>query len=135
MLHVQYPLVELLCSSARCADKTSLNKMQSVPKAQWFSLVQKMATFFKVWHIFIIYKYSVASGNQDIFDLLVNSGATCQPAGDGRTILMQAASRGDLKFIDHILDNARKFEVLVNEKDVDGWNSLFYTLQGKLYSC
>ncbi len=45
---------------------------------------------------------------------------------------MQAASRGDLNFITCILNNAQKYNVLVNEKDSDGWNALFYTIQGEL---
>ena len=81
---------------------------------------------------FIFTSSSVASGNHELFELLTSRGATCQPAADGRTVLMQAASRGDLNFITRILDSAQKYNVLVNEKDNDGWNALFYTIQGEL---
>ena len=109
-----------------CYDSHEISESVQTRSFQYF------ITFNVSIEIVILYLFicSVASGNHHIFDLLVNNGSSCQPAADGRTILMQAASRGDLKFINHILDNARRFEVLINEKDVDGWNCLFYTLQG-----
>ena len=75
--------------------------------------------------------YSVASGNLDIFRLLKAHGAKSHQATDGRTILMQAAAKGDSGVLDHILNHAQEYEVYVNQRDEDGWNALFYTIQGK----
>ena len=75
--------------------------------------------------------YSVASSNMEIFVLLRLHGARCTAAVDGRTVLMQAAAKGDTLFMDHVLDQAKEYEVYINERDQDGWNALFYTVQGK----
>lgn len=75
--------------------------------------------------------YSVASGNLDIFLLLRAHGGKSQQALDGRTILMQAAAKGDCKLLGHILDHAQEYEAYVNQRDEDGWNALFYTIQGE----
>ena len=75
--------------------------------------------------------YSAAGGHQDMFELLIEHDAKCFPAADGRTVLMQAAATGDLLLLRHILDNTSSLEVYVNAKDNDGWNVLFFTIQGR----
>lgn len=43
---------------------------------------------------------------------------------------MQAAAKGNMELLRLIMDNAKDFRVYVNQRDNDGWNCLFYTLQG-----
>lgn len=80
------------------------------------------------WNVLL---YAVASGHGDLFALLCEQGAQCHPAADGRTVLMQAAAKGDTDLVRHLLDNAQEFGIYVNQRDMDGWNALFYTVQGK----
>ena len=75
--------------------------------------------------------YSIAGGHLAVFNLLMENGAQCLPAADGRTILMQAAAKGDIKLIRHIVEKSKEYRVYPNQRDLDGWNCLFYTIQGK----
>jgi ankyrin repeat protein len=78
--------------------------------------------------------YAVAGGHLDLFKLLLQSGAECLPADDGRSVLMQAAAKGDVLFLRHLVNNAKPLNIYVNQRDLDGWNALFYTIQGKSLS-
>ncbi|KAK2162602.1 hypothetical protein LSH36_95g02008 [Paralvinella palmiformis] len=75
--------------------------------------------------------YAVASGHVHLFRMLIMYGAQCHIANDGRTILMQASAKGDVTFVRYLLDNGNEFQVFGNQRDTDGWNALFYTIQGK----
>ena len=63
--------------------------------------------------------------------VLSSHGAQCYPAEDGRTVVMQAAAKGDISLLRHILDNTNQHMVYVHQSDLDGWNALFYAVQGK----
>ncbi len=75
--------------------------------------------------------YAIAGGHLNVFELLASHGATFEPAVDGRTILMQAAAKGDLSLLRYICHNSKDYRVYPNQKDLDGWNALFYTIQGE----
>lgn len=77
--------------------------------------------------------YSIAAGRVDLFELLESHGAQCPLAADGRTMVMQAAATGNLGLLRYIIEKARQYGVFLNQRDYDGWNALFYTIQGKKY--
>ena len=73
--------------------------------------------------------YAVAGGQLPLFKTLYAMGTPIETAKDGRTILMQAVARGDMDMVRYLLDNCYKFSLDVNQRDNDGWNSLFYCVQ------
>ena len=75
--------------------------------------------------------YAIAGGHLNVFELLASHGATFEPAADGRTILMQASAKGDISLLRYICHNSKDYKVYPNQKDIDGWNALFYTIQGQ----
>ena len=74
--------------------------------------------------------YAAASGHLHLFKILAANGAQCHPAVDGRTVLMQAASKGDVSMLRYVLDYNQFFVVYLHQRDEDGWNALFYSIQG-----
>ena len=74
--------------------------------------------------------YAVASNYSDVLSLLLDNGASPVAAQDGRNVIMQAALKGDIRFVEKIIHVAQEFQVDINERDADGWSALWYTIPG-----
>ena len=74
--------------------------------------------------------YAASSGQLDVLDLLITRGVQRRVANDGRSILMQAALIGDVDMIEYLLDWRMNLELDTRHTDIDGWNCLYYAIQG-----
>ena len=72
--------------------------------------------------------YSIHRGQETMFSYLLQNGIAPVTANNGRTLLMQSASKGSLKLIEQLLED--KEDQDVNAKDDSGWNAIFFSASG-----
>ena len=75
--------------------------------------------------------YAAGLGQLDIMELLTSHGVPHRLANDGRTILMQAASFGDLQTIEYLLED-EEFNLDIYQEDSEGWNAIHYAIHGRI---
>ena len=74
--------------------------------------------------------YAAGLGQLVIMELLTSHGVPHRLANDGRTILMQAASFGDLQTIEYLLED-EEFNLDIYQEDCEAWNAIHYAIHGR----
>ena len=77
--------------------------------------------------------FAIASGNLQLFKLIYERGVLADPANDGRTLLMQAALRGNLEVLRHLVSNQAIYQSDINARDQFGRSALYLSLQSENY--
>ena len=81
--------------------------------------------------VHVLSSYSIDGNSLKTFEYLLNTGMEAISDQNGRSLLMHAASSGNMAMCEYLLENKEFTATDVNQVDSHGENALFYASRGK----